>query len=189
MSARAARRARRGEPEHMIPNEDARMNTLIWLVLLLVLGLVTGKVVGALTAFTRGPAIYDLLAGGLGALAGGVLVRSAGPLSVQGPLLTLLTGVGAAFLASWLTRIVTWPPEPPLRRPDDASPFPGSQQQPHDVMTTGEATAMLLTHPHRQYDLMTRGEGSKLLLREGQLLAAESTAAESQPTPTLTRRS
>ena len=41
------------------------MNTLLWVVMLLLLGLVTGKIVGALTAFTRGPAVYDLLAGGL----------------------------------------------------------------------------------------------------------------------------
>ena len=121
------------------------MNTLLWVVLLLVLGLVTGKVVGALTAFTRGPAIYDLLAGGLGALIGGVLLRSIGPLSFRAPLLTLLSGVGVAFLASWLTRIATWAPEPPLRRPDDASPFAVTEQQRHDVMTTGEATAILLT--------------------------------------------
>lgn len=78
------------------------MNTLLWVVLLLVLGLVTGKVVGALTAFTRGPALYDLLAGGVGGLIGGILLRSIGPSSLGTPLLTLLTGVGAAFLASWL---------------------------------------------------------------------------------------
>jgi len=146
------------------------MNTLAWLVLLLLLGLVTGRVVGALTAFTRGPAIYDLVAGGLGALAGGVLLRLIGPLSLRAPLLTLLAGVGTAFLASWLTRIVTWPPEPPLRRPDDASPFAGSQRQPHDVMTTGEATAMLRTHPHGAHELMTSREGARLLVKQGPLM-------------------
>jgi len=165
------------------------MNTLTWLVLLLLLGVVTGKVVGALTAFTRSPAIYDLVAGGLGALVGGVLMRSAGPHSLQAPLLTLLTGVGTAFLASWLTRIVTWPPEPPLRRPDDASPFPGPQHQPHDVMTTGEATAMLRTHPHRRHELMTDGEGAKLLLKKGQLLASGLAPAESDAPVALPPRS
>jgi len=157
------------------------MNTVIWLVLLLMLGLITGRVVGALSAFTRSPAIYDLLSGGLGALVGGVLLRSAGPLSLQGPLMTLLTGVGVAFLATWLTRIATWPPEPPLRRPDDASPFAGSQRQPHDVMTTGEATALLLTHPHRRHEFAT-GEGPALLLRQGHLMPPRSTAAESEAT-------
>lgn len=136
------------------------MNTLLWVALLLVLGLVTGKVVGALTAFTRGPAIYDLLAGGLGALIGGVLVRSIGPPSLGAPLLTLLIGVGTAFLASWLTRIATWPAEPPLRRPDDAVPFAGTALQRHDVMTTGEATAMLRTNPQRRHELMTAEVGS-----------------------------
>lgn len=93
------------------------MNTVVWIVLLLALGLVTGKIVGALTAFTRGVATYDLLAGGLGALLGGGLLRVIGPLSLRAPLLTLATGVGIAFLATWLTRIVTWPADPPLRRP------------------------------------------------------------------------
>jgi uncharacterized membrane protein YeaQ/YmgE (transglycosylase-associated protein family) len=120
------------------------MNTLVWVVLLLVLGVVTGKVVGALTAFTRGPAVYDLLAGGLGALTGGVLLRSIGPVSFRAPLLTLLTGVGAAFLTTWLTRIATWPPEPQLRRPDEAPPYAGTEHRRHDMMTTGEATTILL---------------------------------------------
>jgi hypothetical protein len=121
------------------------MNTIVWLVMLLVLGLVIGKIIGALTAFTGGPAVYDLVAGSLGALTGGVLQRLIGPLSVRAPLLTLLTGMGAALLATWLTRIATWPTEPALRRPDDASPYPGIQQRRHDVMTTGEASTILLT--------------------------------------------
>lgn len=121
------------------------MNTLLWIVMLLLLGLVTGRIVGELTAFTRGPDVYDLLAGGLGALTGGVLLRLLGPVSFHPPLLTLLTGVGTALLATWLTRIATWPAEPALQRPEDASPFAGAAQQPHDVMTTGEATAILLT--------------------------------------------
>jgi ABC-type xylose transport system permease subunit len=122
------------------------MNTLVWVVMLVVLGLVTGKVVGALTAFTHAPAVYDLLAGSLGAIAGGVLLRSIGPISFHAPLLTLLTGVGAAFLATWLTRIATWAPEPTLQQPEDASPYAGTERQRHDVMTTGEATTFLLRH-------------------------------------------
>jgi len=163
------------------------MNTLTWLVLLLLLGLVTGRVVGMLTAFTRAPAVYDLVAGGLGAVGGGVLLRSIGPLSLHEPLVTLLAGVGAAFFASWLTRIVTWPPEPPLRSPNDASPFAGAQHQPHDVMTTGEATAMLRTHPLRRHELTTSGEGSRLLLKRGQLVAPGLTAAESEAEPMTSR--
>ena len=137
------------------------MNTIVWLVMLLVLGVVTGKIVGALTAFTRGPVVFDLLAGGLGALLGGVLVRAIGPASLRGPVLTLLIGVGAAFLATWLTRIATWAPEPTLQRPEDASPYAGTEHQRHDVMTTGEATAILLT--------------------QGRLVAPRASQAESQP--------
>jgi uncharacterized membrane protein YeaQ/YmgE (transglycosylase-associated protein family) len=137
------------------------MNTIVWVVLVLVLGLVTGNIVGTLTAFTRGPVAYDLLAGGLGALTGGVLARSIGPLSVRTPLLTLLTGAAAAFLATWLTRIATWPPEPKLRRPDDWSPYAATEQQRHDVMTTGEATT--------------------ILLRQGRLVAPRASEAETLP--------
>jgi hypothetical protein len=122
-----------------------KMNMFVWLVLLLVIGLAMGKIVGALTAFTRGPAIYDLIAGSLGGLIGGVFLRSTGPLSLRAPLLTLLTGAGVAFLAAWMTRIATWPTEPQLRRPDDASPHAPVEHQGHDVMTTGEATTLLLT--------------------------------------------
>jgi uncharacterized membrane protein YeaQ/YmgE (transglycosylase-associated protein family) len=121
------------------------MNTLVWIIMLLFLGLVTGKIVGALMAFTRGRAVYDLIAGGLGALTGGVLSRLLGPASFHAPLLTLLTGVGTALLATWLTRIATWPAEPALRRPDDVSPHAGNEQQRHDMMTTGEGTRILLS--------------------------------------------
>ena len=133
------------------------MNTFVWVIMLLLLGLVTGKIVGALTAFTRGPAVYDLLAGALGALTCGVLLRSIGPLSLRTPLLTLLAGVGTAFLATWLTRIATWPAEPPLRAPDDALPYAGTVRQRHDVMTTGEATTILLT----QRRLVASADASK----------------------------
>ncbi len=124
------------------------MSMFVWIALLLVLGLVMGRIVGALTAFTRGPAAYDLVAGGLGALIGGGLLRVIGPPSLRGPLLTLLTGVGVAFLATWLTRIVTWPAEPPLRRPDDAQPDGDTAQRQHELMTTGEGSRVLLKQGH-----------------------------------------
>ena len=81
----------------------------------------------------------------LSALAAGVLLRWLGPVSLRAPLLTLLAGVAAALLATWLTRIATWPAEPPLRRPDDMLPDAPAEPRGHDVMTTGEATAMLQT--------------------------------------------
>jgi hypothetical protein len=137
------------------------MNMFLWIVLLLVLGLVTGGIVGALTAFTRGPAAYDLVAGGLGALIGGGLLRVVGPSSLRGPLLTLLTGIGVAFLATWLTRIATWPAEPPLRRPDEEPPVGDTAR--------------------RQHELMTTGEGSNLLLKQGHLLAPALRSPETDP--------
>ena len=124
------------------------MNTIVWALALVVLGIATGRVVGALSAFTRGRVSYDLLAGGLGALVGGGLLRSIGPLSVRAPLLTLLGGVGAAFLATWLTRIATWPAEPPLQRPDDAVDELGAARQRHELMTTGEGSRLLLKQGH-----------------------------------------
>jgi hypothetical protein len=126
------------------------LNIFVWIVLLLVLGLVTGRVVGALTAFTRGPVLDDLLAGGLGAVIGGGLLRWIGPLSLRAPLLTLLIGVGVAFLATCLTRIASWPAEPPLRRPDD-------------LLEEGFAA-------HQRHELMTTAEGSRLLLKQGHLV-------------------
>ena len=124
------------------------MNTFAWIVMLIVLGLVTGSIVGALTAFTRGPAVYDLLAGGLGALTGGGLVRVIGPLSFRAPLLSLLTGVGVALLATWLTRIASWPAEPPLRRLEDVLSDGGDTQRRHELMTTAEGSRLLLKQGH-----------------------------------------
>lgn len=137
------------------------MNTFAWIVMLIVLGLVTGSIVGALTAFTRGPAVYDLLAGGLGALTGGGLVRVIGPLSFRAPLLSLLTGVGVALLATWLTRIASWPAEPPLRRLEDVLSNGGDAQRRHELMTTAE--------------------GSRLLLKQGHLLAPRLRDPETEP--------
>src|SRR5690348_18301589 len=115
------------------------MNTIGWLIVLLVLGLATGKIVGVLSAFTRGPAVYDLVAGGAGALAGAGLLRLLGPESYRAPLVTILTGVGAAFLATWLTRLVTWPAEPPLHRPEAAAPDASTERLKHDLITAAEA--------------------------------------------------
>ena len=138
------------------------MNIFVWIVVLLVLGLVTGRVVGALTAFTRGPAVYDLLAGGLGALIGGALLRLIGPVGLRDPLPALLIGIGAAFLATWLTRIATWPADAPLQRPDDLLAEGGPARQRHELMTTAE--------------------GSRLLLRQGHLLLPPLKGAESEST-------
>jgi uncharacterized membrane protein YeaQ/YmgE (transglycosylase-associated protein family) len=55
------------------------MNTFVWVVMLILLGLVTGKIVGVLTAFTRGSDVYGFVAGVLGSVAGGILLRLLGP--------------------------------------------------------------------------------------------------------------
>lgn len=74
------------------------MNARLWILMLLLLGLTTGKVVGPVTAFTRGAPLYDLLAGGLGALIGGGLLRWIGPLGLRG---------SAAGISRWLGRRVS----------------------------------------------------------------------------------
>src|SRR5437660_40596 len=55
-----------------------QMNTIVWVLTLLFLGLATGKFTGAGMAFTRGRTIYDLAAGLLGAVIAGVPLRLAG---------------------------------------------------------------------------------------------------------------
>ena len=84
------------------------MNTIVWVLALLSLGLATGKITGAGMAFTRGRTTYDLAAGLLGAVIAGVPLRLAGLSGYSASLPTLLVGVGAAMLATWLTRVVTY---------------------------------------------------------------------------------
>src|SRR5205823_10653785 len=121
------------------------MNTLVWIFALLFLGLATGVIVGALRAFTRGRTVYDLTAGLLGAVSAGVMLRLLGSPGYRAPLPTLLVGVAAAILATWLTRIATWKGEPFLRSLDDDSLHASDERRTHDVMTTGDATRIFLT--------------------------------------------
>ena len=120
------------------------MNTTVWVLALLLLGLATGKITGAGLAFTHGRTVYDLAAGLLGAVIASIPLRLAGLSGYSAPLPTLLVGIGAAMLATWLTRIATWQPEPILRALDDSSNSSNEQQR-HDVMTTSEGTRLLLT--------------------------------------------
>jgi uncharacterized membrane protein YeaQ/YmgE (transglycosylase-associated protein family) len=121
------------------------MQMLVWFGAVVLLGLVTGRVVGAVLAFTRGPVVYDLVSGVVGAVTGAVVLRFVGPASLHTPLLTLLTGVATAILAAWLTRIATWPPEPLLRRPDESAPLVTDEEQIHNLMTTGDGTRIFIT--------------------------------------------
>jgi uncharacterized membrane protein YeaQ/YmgE (transglycosylase-associated protein family) len=120
------------------------MNTMVWILALLLLGLATGKITGARMAFTRGRTTYDLAAGLLGAVLAGVPLRLAGPSGFSAPLPTLLVGVGAAILATWLTRIVTRQPEPVLRVADESSNT-SNKRQTHDIMTTSDGTRLLIS--------------------------------------------
>ena len=120
------------------------MNTTVWVLALLLLGLATGKLTGAGLAFTHGRTGYDLAAALAGAVIAGVPLRLAGLSGYSGSLPTLLVGIGAAMLATWLTRIVTWQPEPILRSVDDSSNA-SNEQQMHDLMTTSDGTRLLLS--------------------------------------------
>jgi hypothetical protein len=120
------------------------MNAIVWILALPLLGLATGTVTGAGMAFTRGRTIYDLAAGLLGAVIAGVTLRLAGLSGYSEPLPTLLAGVGAAILATWVTRIATWPPEPNLRAADDSSNA-SAEQHTHDLMTTSDGTRILIS--------------------------------------------
>ena len=120
------------------------MNTIVWVLALLLLGLATGKITGAGMAFTRGRTTYDLAAGLLGAVIAGVPLRLAGLSGYSASLPTLLVGVGAAMLATWLTRVVMWQAEPILRPADDSSDASNGQHA-HDVMTTSDGTRLLLS--------------------------------------------
>lgn len=119
------------------------MNAIVWVLALLLVGLATGKATGAVMAFTGGRTIYDLAAGLLGAVITGVPLRLAGLSGYSEPLPTLLAGVGAAILATWVTRMVRWPPEPMLRAADDASNA-NNEQHTHDIMTTSDGTRRLI---------------------------------------------
>ena len=120
------------------------MNTIVWVFALLLLGLATGKITGAGMAFTRGRTTYDLAAGLLGAVIAGVPLQLAGLSGYSASLPTLLVGVGAAMLATWLTRVVMWQAEPILRPADDSSGV-NNEQKSHDLMTTSDGTRLLLS--------------------------------------------
>jgi uncharacterized membrane protein YeaQ/YmgE (transglycosylase-associated protein family) len=120
------------------------MNSIVWLLALLLLGLATGRIVGAGLAFTGGRARYDLTAGLLGALVIGVPLRLLGLTGYSAALPSLIVGVSAAMLATWLTRIFTWKPEPVLR-PEIEPLKEGRLHRAHDLMTTSGGTRLLLS--------------------------------------------
>ena len=118
------------------------MNPFAFFLALLLIGLTTGWAVGAGLSFTGGRRRIDLIAGLSGAVLAGLPLHVLGPPGYRETLPALLVGLSAAMLATWLTRIRTWKPEPVLRMADDAS---GHQQLTHDVMTTSDGTRLLLS--------------------------------------------
>lgn len=112
------------------------MNNVVWLLALVLLGLATGKVIGAGLAFTGGRTRDDLVAGLLGAVVVGVPLRMLGLTGYSAALPTLIVGVSAAMLATWLTRIVTWKPEPVLI-PEGEPAQDGAPRPAQDMMTSG----------------------------------------------------
>jgi len=101
------------------------MNTMAWLLALLVLGLATGKIIGMGIPFTGGRTRTDLLAGLLGAFIVAVPLRLSGLRGYSAELPTLIVGVSAAMLATWMTRMLTWKAEPVPGLVEPAAQRPG----------------------------------------------------------------
>ena len=120
------------------------MNTILFVLLVLVVGLATGTIVGAGLTFTRGRTRDDLVAGLVGAIVGAVPLRLIGPAGYREALPALLVGLSAAMLATWLRRIVMWKKEP-IRPITDTGPEVSEDRHRHDMLTTAEGTRLLLS--------------------------------------------
>lgn len=120
------------------------MNTILFVLAVLGVGLATGKLIGAGLAFTNGRPRDDLVAGLLGAVVVALPLRLFGPAGYREPLPALLIGLSAAMLATWLQRIVMWKKEP-IRRDTDASLDVSQEYYRHDMLTTAEGTKLLLS--------------------------------------------
>ena len=119
------------------------MSPFAFFLTLLPIGLVTGWAVGAGLTFTGGRRRVDLVAGLSGAILVALPLHFLGPPGYRETLPALIVAVSAAMFATWLTRILTWKPEPLLRMAGDA-PTPSHEYLTHDVMTTAAGTALLL---------------------------------------------
>jgi len=120
------------------------MSPFAFFLALLPIGLVTGWAVGAGLSFMGGRRRVDLLAGLFGAILVALPLRLLGLPGYSETLPALIVGVSAAMLATWLIRILTWKPEPVLRMADDV-PKRSHEYLTHDVMTTAEGTALLVS--------------------------------------------
>jgi hypothetical protein len=138
------------------------VNTILFVLLVLLVGLATGKVIGAGLAFTHGRTRHDLIAGVVGAIIGAVPVHFIGPAGYREPLPALLIGLSAALVATWMRRVVTWKKEP-IRSLMHAAPEAASDRNEHDLLTTSE--------------------GSRLFLSGGRLTAEDPAVARALPRP------
>lgn len=126
------------------------MYTLLWIVSLLVVGVLAGAGAGALLAFTGGRLVRDLAVGQLGALSAGFALHFASGGATLLP--TLVAGFGGAILATWLTRVASWPAEPKMQPLAPDIPL----HNPPSLVTTGEASRIwihegrLVTADHRR---------------------------------------
>ncbi len=120
------------------------MNTLLFVLLVLVVGLATGKLIGAGLAFTHGRTRHDLIAGVVGAIIGAVPVHFVGPAGYREPLPAVLIGLSAAMLATWLRRVAIWKKEP-IRSVTDVAPEDANDRHGHDLLTTAEGSRLLLS--------------------------------------------
>jgi uncharacterized membrane protein YeaQ/YmgE (transglycosylase-associated protein family) len=136
------------------------VNAILFVVLALVVGLATGKLIGAGLAFTHGRTRDDLIAGVVGAIIGAVPLHFFGPPGYREPLPALLIGLSAAMVATWSVRVFNWKKEP-LRWSMDAIPEP--------------------IHDHHRHDMLTTSEGSRLLLSGGRLTLEEPDVAPQMP--------
>lgn len=120
------------------------MNAILFVLVALLVGLATGKLVGAGLTFTHGRPRDDLVAGLVGAIVGALPLHFLGPAGYREALPALLIGLSAAMLATWLRRIATWKKEPIWRTQNDA-PDPSQDHYPRDLLTTAEGSKLLLS--------------------------------------------
>jgi|tagenome__1003787_1003787.scaffolds.fasta_scaffold20768381_2 hypothetical protein len=120
------------------------MNTIVWFFALVLLGIGAGRIVGARLAFTGGRTRHDLAAGLVGAVLVAVPMRMFDLSGYSASLPTLIIGVSAAMLATWLRRIATWRAEPRLP-PENEPAWEGRLHLSRDLMTTAEGTRVLLS--------------------------------------------
>lgn len=78
------------------------LTILWWIVVGLIAGWATGKIMGSGRGF-----VMDIVIGILGALVGGWIMRAVGFAGHGGMIYTILVAIGGAVILTWLYRLVT----------------------------------------------------------------------------------